>query len=350
MPTLRGPFLLPQELVDLILDHLVGARSFKACSLVSRAWMPRSRSYLFKTCKLSLRNLGAFCDLLRSPNCTFIPHVRSIAAYRCSGDAEDHCFNDVAEDLRRLINVRTLDVILNIVIRASNVEDYFLRGFFTAFPHITRLDLLCGGKPPSLPAPLIKTLCMFPALQVLVVRETSSLKLEEPPADAIPPPGLHSLTLGMGTGAPILAWLHATGHLPNVNSLKLDLVKLSEASTVRAALQQVGGALHHLDIDLTWTPETYWARSSTVFDLALHPNLKTLTLHDSSWDSSWIFDYGLRSFDTNQMIQFITRLSAPTLERISVALYLRVYENAHWEALDAFLCSDRFPRLRTVAF
>ncbi|KAJ7253740.1 hypothetical protein B0H12DRAFT_1116458 [Mycena haematopus] len=71
--------IFPQELVDDILDCSAGdPRSLKTCSLVSLAWVPRSRSHLFEECVLSPSKIAPFCDLMRSPDCTFLSHVRSI--------------------------------------------------------------------------------------------------------------------------------------------------------------------------------------------------------------------------------------------------------------------------------
>ncbi|KAJ6466889.1 hypothetical protein C8R45DRAFT_480095 [Mycena sanguinolenta] len=336
------PSRVPQELLDEILDNLAGdSRSLNACSLASSTMVARSRSHLFNMCHLSQRVLLAFRDLLRSPNCTFIPHVHRIRAYRYSGGPEDHLFNEVAEDLRRLTNVRVLQVILNVVLDASNVDDYLLRGFFAAFPHTMRLVLHCGFGTTSFPVPLMKTLCMFPALEELHLHDSSSWTVEDAPAGAIPPSKLRSVVLTMDTNGPILAWMHATGHLQKLNSVHLALVKLPHGPTVRVALQQLGKALRSLDIEVTFTPGDYWAPSANVFDLALHPHLETLVIRDHS---------DTRTFDPNQMTRLITRLAAPSLERISLSLSSRQYQpRMQWNPLDAFLCSPQFPRLRTVA-
>jgi hypothetical protein len=84
------------------------------------------------------------------------------------------------------------------------------------------------------------------------------------------------------------------------------------------------------------------ADPSTVFDLKMHPNLKTLTVRDA---------IPLRppdNFDPNQFIRLIKRLAAPDLERLSLILELRLYESLDWAALDQFLSTDRFPRMRSV--
>ncbi len=60
--------LLPQELVDLIVDNLRDYRSLHSCSLVCRAFVPHTREILFRRINLSFREV---CDkLLLLPKCT----------------------------------------------------------------------------------------------------------------------------------------------------------------------------------------------------------------------------------------------------------------------------------------
>ncbi|KAK7052290.1 hypothetical protein R3P38DRAFT_2502729 [Favolaschia claudopus] len=333
---------LPQELLEEVVDNLDGDyRSLRACALASRSLVPRSRIHLFRTCRLSARKLIAFRDLLRSPKCTFISCIQNIEAYRASSDPNDHYFNEVAPDLHCLTYVRSLDVILNVLLTESNMEDYFLRGFFAAFPRIKRFKLLCGASE-TLPVPLVRTLCLFPALEVVKIIDTRYFGVEDAPIDASPPQGLFDLDLGMSTTAPILSWLYKSKHLPDVSTLKLGLVKSHEAQIVRRSLQQAGGALTSLVLELTWTPETYWAYTFSVFDLALHPNLTTLTVSDHS---------SLLDFDPNLMLQLIKQLNAPRLKQIFISLHSKQYgSDFEWGALDAFLSAPaQFPRLQTVA-
>ncbi|PBL01593.1 hypothetical protein ARMGADRAFT_221117 [Armillaria gallica] len=59
--------LLPQELVDLIIDNLRDYRSLHSCSLVCRAFVSHTREILFRRINLSFR---AVCDKLLLPKCT----------------------------------------------------------------------------------------------------------------------------------------------------------------------------------------------------------------------------------------------------------------------------------------
>jgi hypothetical protein len=136
--------------------------------------------------------------------------------------------------------------------RVPPIDAYLTTGFVAAFPHVTRLVLTeCvfrGFRLP--PAPLVAMLCLFPALQVLHIREVFGT-LQDPPASAVPPRGLHSLQLCTRATGPILAWLHRFNHLPNIDSLELALLQHTHVPVVHAALQQARGAIQHLNIDPT---------------------------------------------------------------------------------------------------
>ncbi|KAJ6551316.1 hypothetical protein B0H19DRAFT_166093 [Mycena capillaripes] len=238
---------LPQELFEEILDQLADQPRFlKACSLVCRAWVSRSRCHLFETCSLDVTNIVIFGEFLQSPRCTFMQHVRYIKATRFHLAPNDRFFDEITAGLRRLKNVRALQMKLS----ATKIDGYFLTGFITAFPQITRLVLICYFDFPH-SVPFATTLGLFPALQVLEIREDSACAMQEPPREAMVPKGLHSLYLSKSVAGPILGWLLAAQHLPNVDSVTLPLVKRSHGQIVREALQELGYNLLHLDITLS---------------------------------------------------------------------------------------------------
>ncbi|KAJ7088613.1 hypothetical protein C8R44DRAFT_991042 [Mycena epipterygia] len=338
---------LPQELVEEIIDHLSGdTTALKATSLVCHAWMPRSRSHLFGTCTLGPKNILAFHDLLRDPRgCTFLDHVRAITAFRYSWADNDGCFNTIAADLRRLTSVRSLAMKLNIVVDQANADAFFRTGFVTGFPNVTELVLTCNlDGDDAATAPVVDMVCMLPALECLVVREMSDAATRPPTAPACPPPGLRSLRLSPYAVGPVLAWLHAAKHLPHVESLALPLLLRRDAPVVRAALQQLGSAVLHLEFVLTWVLDYSDVDPLTVFDLSLHPSLRTLALTDRSWADP-------EEFDDRHLIPFVSRLAAPGLTHVSFDLDLALYRALNWAPLDAlFASSARFPALRSVAF
>ena len=58
----------PQELIDEIIDHSSGEkRTLIACSLISRAWVYRTRKYLFSTLTLTDKALPIWCGTVVAP-------------------------------------------------------------------------------------------------------------------------------------------------------------------------------------------------------------------------------------------------------------------------------------------
>jgi hypothetical protein len=166
------------------------------------------------------------------------------------------------------------------IYRSANL-DYFLR---TAFPKTTLL-LLKFKFPFSLhrqPQPFVNMICLFPALQELDIYRSGAW--EEIPTDTVPPPQLRSLVLCENSAAPILAWLDAVDHLPNVRSLTLPPLSLSDLSTVRAALRRLGTALHHLVIRLNERESNGGASVQPHFSSSTHGHL---FLHKQSIPSPW---------------------------------------------------------------
>ncbi|KAF8201167.1 hypothetical protein K438DRAFT_1965689 [Mycena galopus ATCC 62051] len=314
----------PRELMDEILGHHAeDSACLKACSLVCRAWFLSSRSLLFKTCILSPTNIRRFRDLLRSPGCTILPHVRTLDVYRNWFNADDGCFNEVAEDLRHLTHIHTLHLGLRMdphVLKAHQ-DAFFRTGFVTAFPQITTLTLTCdygGGGSPSASAPLFDMLCLFPALQ-----ELQSCRWR----------------YGGGLDSAVAA---PSGDLPNLDSVTLPRVPPPDVQIVRTTLLQLGNTLHHLTIELMRSRRSC-GDIADVFDLSLHRNLRTLFIRDSTRGSP-------AQFNPTPILTVIRRLAAPALESVSLDLNLRLYHDLDWALLDAFLSLARFPRLRKVVF
>ncbi|KAF8201288.1 hypothetical protein K438DRAFT_1965790 [Mycena galopus ATCC 62051] len=332
---------LPLELIEEVLDKLADdSNSLRICSLVCRAWLSRCRSHLFKSCRLHTKGLGgvdntlSFGDLLRSPHCTFIAHVRRLESLRYSSDADDSHFQEIALDLRRLSGVVELEMDACVDPRNANAASFFSAGFFMSFPQVTRLFLdytfISDGRslPGRLPSlPIIDLICLFPELQELEVVTTVG-RFADPPGDGLPPQGLRVLTLRGVAPFPILAWLHACNRLHIVNSMTVSHER--DVPTVLAALQQIGGALHHLDIDLEKLPQF-------VVGFSLHPHLRILVIR--WWDMT-----------PAAMISFMRSLAGLPLERLSLDIDLDCFRTFNWAAVDVFLSPVRYPFRRSVKF
>ncbi|KAJ7472312.1 hypothetical protein B0H11DRAFT_2236985 [Mycena galericulata] len=337
---------IPQELVEGIIDHLSGdSISLKACALVCHAWVPRSRSHLFATCTLVPRNILTFLQLLSSPHgCTFVSHVRAITASRHDWTQTDRYFNAIAGHLRGLVNVRSLTMKLSSVLPHFNLDNFLSRGFITGFPHVTELVLVCTFGRRSDPVPLLDIICLLPALQHLSFHGLTDFVIAKHTEHTVPPHALRSLSLALSDSVnPILSWLHSFNHLPKVESLSLPFLYDNDAPIIRTALRQLGNALRHLELVVTWVT-TYGAIDPAVFDLSIYLNLRTVTIHDRSpWSDP-------EHFDAEYLVLFLLKLAAPTLEAVSLDIELTQYRNMDWARLDAFFSTSRFPRLTRVIF
>ncbi|KAJ7163894.1 hypothetical protein C8R43DRAFT_257236, partial [Mycena crocata] len=57
------PARIPPEIVDIIIDNLVSDhRSLRSCTFVARAWLPRSRFYLFQHISVTASRLRRFLE------------------------------------------------------------------------------------------------------------------------------------------------------------------------------------------------------------------------------------------------------------------------------------------------
>ncbi|KAJ6580967.1 hypothetical protein B0H19DRAFT_1251237 [Mycena capillaripes] len=222
------------------------------------------------------------------------------------------------------------------IYRPASLDIFLL----TAFPRLRRL-LLTFQLPHLMhqqSQPLVNMICLFPALQELDLICMSGV-LEDIPANTVPPLDLRSLALSKNSMGPILAWLDAVGHLPNIRSLILPCMDPRVLTL---------GALHHLDITLhayDYTEDEVHPSGvfdSTLFDLSLHPNLLTLHINHFGWTDD----------QATQMITMIMNLAASALEHLSLDLDLgqSVYQSLDWAPLDAFLTQARFLRLKSVNF
>ncbi|KAJ6602342.1 hypothetical protein B0H10DRAFT_661057, partial [Mycena sp. CBHHK59/15] len=70
-----------QELVDETIDHLrFDIAALKACSLVCRCWLPRTRVHIFANGKVVLRNCtsSSFFDIFESYVFPILPEIRCL--------------------------------------------------------------------------------------------------------------------------------------------------------------------------------------------------------------------------------------------------------------------------------
>lgn len=88
---------LPQEIIDEIIDELRSSKSttiadLKSCSLVSRAFVPRTRGYMFRSVELrTCRDCERFLDMCRLSSMNAIPVPPVIVALHLTPSQRDPC-------------------------------------------------------------------------------------------------------------------------------------------------------------------------------------------------------------------------------------------------------------------
>ncbi|KAJ6466887.1 hypothetical protein C8R45DRAFT_1020409 [Mycena sanguinolenta] len=149
-------------------------------------------------------------------------------------------------------------------------------------------------------------------------------------------PRLRSLNLCSSSLVPVPTWLQSFNHLTHVGLMTLPRVADTPFSAVRKTLQQLGGALHHLDITLIdaepW--RFFPIDMSAMVDLSLHSNLRTLIIRDAS-----------ATLNLGDLISLMRPLDASAFERLLLVIVLTFNVDAKWADLDLFSSSARFPCL-----
>ncbi|KAJ7678157.1 hypothetical protein DFH06DRAFT_1465919 [Mycena polygramma] len=333
---------MPQEIIDMVIDHLVESRGWlsaadkralAACALVCRSWVPRSRHHLFRRIVLDNR-VTNFTPLLRSENCTFAPNVRHITAFRTHTDPGDHHFDKIGKDLKRLTNVTKL--MLDGMFHACAPWADFMSGF----PKVTDLSVLFHLTGNS--NCVFGMIHMLPALRRLDITPLSPVvfwtgkppppSIDIPPQYLTPPRHLHSIKTGAESTRHIFAWLKWYNCLKQIDELDLSALPPADVLQVIESLRVMSRNLHHLKLssEILLSYETVHRFELTTLGLPkLNKNAQDATAYD-------------------QFLKFILRISSPSLESVVFIHPGNGYKLMDWAAVDAFFASPDFARLRTV--
>ncbi|KAF5361141.1 hypothetical protein D9758_009036 [Tetrapyrgos nigripes] len=128
----------PTELAEFIIDHVYWAdcgpsfdyethcslasakhRTLLACSLVSRAWLPRSRIHLFSIVNLNSSNdsITRFIDLVQNPTQTLTPYIRDLTFSDSRHWADPYAYDSIKKhsdfDIRETWHGRDLPLLLS---------------------------------------------------------------------------------------------------------------------------------------------------------------------------------------------------------------------------------------------
>ncbi|KAJ7472694.1 hypothetical protein FB451DRAFT_301323 [Mycena latifolia] len=351
---------LPLEITDHIIDLLASQPVKKlrgnlaACSLVCRDWNRRSRSHFFSDCRLLVRyrNTAAFGELLRSPHCTILPHVR-----RLTMENNGACiFDTIKEELKLLTGVESLKLSgSNWAVHGSAPR----RGFMASLPTVVELDVDCETLGDFDHTLLV--ICAFPTLRRLTLphipmplgcREHDSLFAPYPPytppawirptEHLIRPAALSSLSISAPATIPILHWLNWTGSC-RLTRLELDLPSETKSWNIPPLAQFLyiaRASLEHLKLS---SAAAELENIAHVLDLSNFKNLRTLCFDN-------LFQYAGLSLE-GALVSIVRSLASRLLESVSFLFDdHKLFARIPWSEIDDFLSSSDFPNLQFVRF
>ncbi|KAJ6620025.1 hypothetical protein B0H10DRAFT_2188730 [Mycena sp. CBHHK59/15] len=358
---------LPSEIHDHIIDFVAVQKVKKvrgnlaACSLVCRAWTPRSRSHFFKDLRLLINydNVDAFGELLRSPCCTILSHVRYLTML--SDDYGSRRYDELKEPLALLTGLESL----RLIGRSWEVHGAApSRGFMSSLAGVVDLEIDCRNMGEFDHALLI--ICAFPALRRLSIRQFAiDSPFEQrrhyslfppytpyaPPAWVKPgsllhPPHLSSLSIDAPALVPILHWLNWTGTC-RVSYLELVLPSRFRSENIGPLveyMQSLRNSLEHLKLGSS-TQSLDSDGSEKVFNLNNFQNLRNV------YFTNVLPKHRLGSLERS--LTFAVRsICSRSLESVTFDIDRRGFPHnfklVDWTGLDNFFSESDFPNLRHI--
>jgi hypothetical protein len=260
---------LPQELIHAIIDRTTcdkrGALSKKdlgTCSLISKAWLLRSRQYLFRSISLyagpqNRKRTLRFIKLLGSPLGTIAPHVRHLELDARDEDRLNKAFLQSTVltaveylSIRSGNFVRQSDTVITSFFSSLSMLKYLRLAFCTfssphqlsvalsAAPHINLVGLDSVRLKPN----SSNTLTSFRDRLARLTQLTFSVSARSI-SDHLRILEIHECSL-----TAVSRWLQSGGHLPTVDTLELTLVDTSDMPACSELMRMIGSSLTHLTI------------------------------------------------------------------------------------------------------
>ncbi|KAF8055243.1 hypothetical protein FPV67DRAFT_872953 [Lyophyllum atratum] len=246
---------LPQELVDVIIDHLRDDRTALAtCSVMCKAWLSRSRSHLMADFSISPYDLIIDAVDIAS---IFSPYTRNLL------------LNFYAYSLPHEIDL--FPSITSLYIMRSEINQGMQYRLSAAFTLITHLELR-NTRFAAFDV-LANLLCSFPRIQTVMLVGCSWLKETEPSARISPPRGWHTLSIDLSSLDTFLAWFTSLDPLPTLSRLRIDQPHEEHLKHVGAAIRALGTSLRYLTIVL-WHAD----RAAEHINLSRNADLRSLEL------------------------------------------------------------------------
>ncbi|KAJ6598452.1 hypothetical protein DFH09DRAFT_1356694 [Mycena vulgaris] len=314
---------IPSDVLDTIIDLVSidqNPQGLHTCSLVCRAWLPRTRDQLFGRRRVSV----TFMELLAADRCTFAPHVRELRFQLRSDNPDDKLYEHDPGLLRRLTGVHSLQLYILRPLLSNDVAR-FPNVFLAHFLHVTHLEI-CGASlaPENFVA---DTIGMFPLLTQLIISAYATGA--SPGLPFVAPKNLRHLTLS-NCGMSVLSGFCDSGGLRNIHSLELPHIRPESEAVVAAAFRALARSLTCLHLHFSGS-------ETAAVDISPLVNLQSFRVDLSPWGTAAPYQ---------GVLACVFRLSSNSLETFSCRVPARGRHLLDWQALDAFLISDRFPGLK----
>jgi len=308
----------PNELIDRIIDHVKWSEPYRpprdilltsvnklqvyqrtdlrTCSLVSKAWLPRSRYHLFY--HIALRpdksHPSRFLKLLDSPHGTIAPYARHLELYegRVTKQWEKLWLNKAFPRLALMTSVESIRItygnfgrfdntaitaLLSIFSRLTYLRlehcsflsvPQFL-GLLSTATHLERLVLVSMKAEPE----SSNRAGMFPAVFKRVKNTVGAKKGGHVPASIIPRrvvPRLRVLEISeYGFMKEFLVWLQCGIQIPPVDTLRVNIENRDDISSYSELMRIFGSSLTNLEIQFATPFGAFQARAAGISRTAI---------------------------------------------------------------------------------
>ncbi|KAK0464520.1 uncharacterized protein EV420DRAFT_1048485 [Desarmillaria tabescens] len=334
--------ILPIEIWEQIIGSLnrYDRRSFCACCLVCRAWVPISRHYIYdEVFLLSSSQADKFLKSLYLEATEIGLYVNSLSLHEGTGrNPREHLWLSKA----LLTLSRCLPNITNLTIDCV-VPDTFDPSSWAAllngFPNVTSFSLLSARF--TTPTEALQLIASFPRMTSLYVQRLDFI--EDPRhvvtnSMIIPPPALSTLSVHQMYLPFLLDWL--TRHTVNIRSATFTSVYSANMESIGKFAHLLGPSLEHISL---CEPETERSRpvfAAECFNLAANTHLRSLDIDGMSAISGlpWLTD-------------LLSQITSENLECVRFAIMAHavdVLRKVPWSQVDHIL--SQFPSIRTVKF
>jgi hypothetical protein len=292
---------LPQELIHAIIDHTASDESeipstqmsqrlmrrvVGTCSLISKAWLPRGRQYLFHNISLyagerNKEHTLRFVELLGSPLGTIAPHVSHLELYD-GNDKKTMWLN------RALLQLAVLTAVECLHIDHGQFEmlgDAMITSFFSGFSMLKRLHLafctFASSHQLSLAlsaAPQIECLRLYVVQQKPKPSNILSLfwdrlacpaQISSPISSRSMSDHLRFLEIYECNFMSITRWLQSCGNIPMLDTLQLTLQNKTDMLACSELMRTIGSSLTNLTISCMNTTNALAWPAAGMFSFSL---------------------------------------------------------------------------------